>query len=149
MKNALLVSTFALSFALPAQAVNGVATLLANLKEPMEKLNDLSIQMQKDQASLQLGVTKLDGLAVMYTSLIEQEKDEKTRQLLEYTRQNFIECREMLDEDRQNNRFHFFNSGWNNQDDVSNDQGLNDEQQDEAFFGGITQDMANVLSLLK
>ncbi len=144
-----VITMIALSLAFSAHAIDPKDALIAKLKEPMEKLNDLSIQMQKDQATQQLLENKLDELAAMYTTLIEKADDEQIRKKLEYTRQNFVECREMLDEDRQNIRFHFFNPGWNDHDDASDNQELTNEQRDETFFGGITQDLAGILSLLQ
>lgn len=144
MKYILFLTAISLSLTLPAYAMAPQTALIAKLKDPMEGLKDLSDQMQQQQTAQQLMVTKFEGLETIYATLIKQETDEKTRQLLAYTMQNFIQCREMLDEDRQNTHFWFFNPAWNSEDDDARE-----EIDENAFFQDIKADTAGIGDMLE
>jgi hypothetical protein len=115
----------------------------------LEELSLISSQIEQNEQFHESSIKKLDELIETYDSLSAQVHNEDARTQLAHIKQNLIECRDMLDEDRQSNRFYFFNPGWNSEDDASNDQGIIDEQYDTAFNAEIEKDFKDIINLLE
>lgn len=149
MKHALLFSLIALSLTLTVNAMDHRAALVARIKEPIEELKLISTKIMHDETFNESAKTQLNGIINTYQSLATEATDESLRHALRYIIRNLTECREMLDELHPDNRFWFFNPGWTNEDDGSDDQGLSDEERDEALNAEIQQDLFNVFNLLQ
>jgi hypothetical protein len=125
MKNlafSVLLLTFS-AYAMDHQTI----MIVAKLKEPMEKLQAI--------AALKSAQIKLSDVSTMYECMSREEQNAYMKERLTFIQNNLKECKEMLDEERQNARFWFFHPNPDN-----DESEMNEENQ----FKEINQDIKDL-----
>lgn len=137
MKRTLLLA-LALSLTL------SIHTMQHDKKAIIEQLNLISSHIEQNKQFHDGSINKLEALIETYDSLSAQVDNDHALTQLAHIKENLIECKEMLDEDRQNTRFWFFNPAWDSEDDDARE-----EIDENAFFQQINADLAEISGMLK